>query len=63
MDRALAQLRPTVLVGPEIFALNGIELAQTLTMTGSLKTNLLEMVTLTAEGELSVTATYARPVR
>jgi hypothetical protein len=49
-----------VAAGGNVFTLDSIDLAEKLTLTGSLKTNLLDMLALTAGGELSITAKYKK---
>jgi hypothetical protein len=60
VDRALSHVQDVVAAGGNVFTLDSIDLAEKLTLTGSLKTNLLDMLALTAGGELSITAKYKK---
>jgi hypothetical protein len=58
IDRALAKVRGTVAVGGTTLNLSGVEIGQTIKLTGSLKVSIHEICSVTSEGELSVTARY-----
>jgi hypothetical protein len=58
LDAALRQVRKTVEVGGGMLALDGLEVSQRVSLTGSVKAALTEIVALTSAGELTVTAHY-----
>ena len=59
IDRALARVRPSVTVGERTLELDAVELEQKITLSGSLKVSIEEVCSLTAEGEIALTAHYA----
>jgi hypothetical protein len=59
VDEALAQVRPSISVGEHVLLLQSVELAHEVTMSGSLKAAITELVSITAEGRLAVSAIYA----
>ncbi|MDA8318393.1 MAG: hypothetical protein M0030_01060 [Actinomycetota bacterium] len=58
VDAALAQVRPAIEVGGGRLELDGLEVSQSISLAGSIKASLIELVTLTADGNLTVTARY-----
>lgn len=61
VDAALSQVRGTVKVGEAELELDALEISQSVSLTGSIKASLSEIVGLTSEGQLSVTASYRAP--
>ncbi|MDQ1013543.1 hypothetical protein [Streptomyces afghaniensis] len=59
VDAALAHVRSQLILGGTTFVLADVELAQMISMTGSLKASITELVSLTSSGEISVTARYS----
>ncbi|MCB7137658.1 hypothetical protein [Cellulosimicrobium marinum] len=58
VDTVLARLRPTVVVGGVTLSLRSVDLSQRLSLSGSLKAAITEVVALTSSGELGVGASY-----
>ena len=58
VTQALGRIRPTVLVGGRELSIRSVDIAQSVTMSGSLKVAITDLFTLTAEGQVSVTANY-----
>jgi hypothetical protein len=58
-DAALGRVRPELQLGVTTWRLESVELAEKISLTGSLSTNITSLVTVTANGELTVTAKYA----
>ena len=58
IDAALSQVRRTIQVGDSRLALDELEVSQSVSLTGSIKASLSEIVALTSEGQLTVTASY-----
>ena len=58
VDAALAQVRSTIEVGGGRLELDGLEVSQSISLSGSIKASLIELVALTADGNLTVTARY-----
>ena len=58
VDAAISQVRRIVEVGNTLLELDGLEVSQRISLTGSLKAALTEIVALTSAGELTVTASY-----
>jgi vacuolar-type H+-ATPase subunit H len=58
INQALDRIRPTVLVGGRELSIQSVDIAQSVTMSGSLKVAITDLFTLTAEGQISVTANY-----
>jgi hypothetical protein len=58
VDAALSQVRRIVEVDGTQLELDELEVSQTVSLTGSVKAALTEIVALTADGELTVTASY-----
>jgi len=58
VDAALRQVRTVIEVGDARLVLDGLEVSQAVSLTGSVKAALTEMVALTSAGELTVTARY-----
>ena len=63
VDAALSQVRRIVEVGDTQLELDALEVSQRVSLTGSVKAALTEIIALTSAGELTVTASYktARP--
>lgn len=61
VDAALSQVRGTVQAGNTQLELDALEISQSVSLTGSIKASLSEIVGLTSEGQLSVTASYRAP--
>lgn len=59
IDRALATVRPTVTIGSRTLQLEGVDLSQTISLSGSLKATITDMVNLTASGQIIVNARYS----
>lgn len=57
-DAALERVRTELVVGGVTWRLSGVELAQKISMTGALSTNITSLATLTSGGELTVNAQY-----
>jgi hypothetical protein len=57
-DNALSRVRTELVFSGVTWRLDGVELAQTISLTGSLSTNITSLVTLTSGGELTVNARY-----
>ncbi len=57
-DNALSRVRTELVFSGATWRLDGVELAQTISLTGSLSTNITSLVTLTSGGELTVNARY-----
>jgi hypothetical protein len=62
VDAALSQVRRIVEVGGIQLELDELELNQKVSLSGSVKAALTEIVALTADGELTVTASYKTAV-
>jgi F0F1-type ATP synthase membrane subunit b/b' len=62
VDAALSQVKATVRVGGADLRLDAVEVSQSISLTGSLKASLQEIVGLTSEGQLTVNASYKAPV-
>jgi hypothetical protein len=60
VTQALGRIRPTVLVGGQALSIRSIDIAQSITMSGSLKAAITELFTLTAEGQITLTANYGQ---
>jgi hypothetical protein len=58
VDAALSQVRSTLAVGNTKLELDALEVSQSISLTGSVKAALTELVALTSTGELTVTASY-----
>jgi hypothetical protein len=58
VDAAISQVRRIVEVGDTQLELDGLEVSQRISLTGSIKAALTEIVALTSTGELTVTASY-----
>jgi hypothetical protein len=58
-DAALSRVRTELVLGSTTWRLNDVELTQTISLTGSLSTNITSLVTLTSVGELTVNARYS----
>jgi F0F1-type ATP synthase membrane subunit b/b' len=58
VDRAIARVRASITVAGHELHLAGVELAQIVTLTGSLKLSIQEAFALTSDGQLEVTARY-----
>jgi hypothetical protein len=58
-DAALGRVRPELQLGATTWRLESVELAEKISLTGSLSANITSLVTVTAGGELTVTAKYA----
>jgi hypothetical protein len=58
VDAALSQVKATVRVGGSELQLDSVEVSQSVSLTGSIKASLQEIVSLTAEGQLTVMASY-----
>ncbi|MBD8079316.1 hypothetical protein [Cellulosimicrobium arenosum] len=58
VDTVLGRLRPTLLVGGVAMSLESVDMSQRLALSGSLKAAITEVVSLTAAGELTVSASY-----
>jgi F0F1-type ATP synthase membrane subunit b/b' len=63
IDRALARVRGSVMVADQNLTLEGVELAQTITLTGALKASIQEVISFTAQGQIVVTARYAATLK
>ncbi|WP_405494044.1 hypothetical protein [Nocardia sp. NBC_00511] len=61
LDRALQGVRSALTVGETRLGLVGIDVSQKITLTGSLKVSISELVALTGAGELTVVARYDVP--
>lgn len=61
VDRTLARVRGSITVAGRELHLRSLELAQSVTLTGSLKLSIQEAFALTSEGQLEVTAQYQSP--
>ena len=58
MDAALSQVKATVRVGDNELQLDSVEVSQSVSLTGSIKASLQEIVSLTSQGQLTVMASY-----
>lgn len=58
VDEALSQIRDAVQVGNQQLALTSVSLAQTISLSGSLKASIKEVASLTGTGQLVVNAEY-----
>lgn len=58
VEGALKKVRPNLTVGETKLPLTGVEISQKVTMTGSLKANITDLVALTGAGEITVLARY-----
>lgn len=58
IDAALGQVRRIILVENSQLELDALEVSQSISLTGSIKASLSEIVALTSEGQLTVTASY-----
>jgi hypothetical protein len=58
IDTALSQVRRIVQVGDTQLELDALEVSQSVSLTGSIKASLSEIVALTSEGQLTVSASY-----
>jgi hypothetical protein len=63
IDRAIARVSGTITVAGQELTLAGVELAQTVTLTGALKLSIQEACALTAEGQIVITARYEGSAR
>jgi hypothetical protein len=63
IDRAIARVSGSVTVAGREMTLAGVELAQTITLTGALKLSVQEACALTAEGQIVITARYEDSAR
>jgi hypothetical protein len=61
IDRTIARVRGSITVDSRELHLNSVELAQSVTLTGSMKLSIQEALALTSEGQLEVTAQYRSP--
>lgn len=61
IDIAVRHTRSTVTVGESVLVLEGVELAQKISLTGSLKAAISEICNLSANGEIAIIARYAFP--
>ncbi|MEV6336951.1 hypothetical protein AB0M12_19780 [Nocardia vinacea] len=61
IDRALNTVRPHLTIGGATIPLAGVEVSQKISLTGSLKISVTELIALTGGGELTVLARYERP--
>jgi hypothetical protein len=59
IDSALARVRRTITVDQVCLSLSNIELTQRVSVTGSLKAAITELVALTGAGEMAILARYA----
>jgi hypothetical protein len=57
---ALDQVQAAITVGGIELALSSVEVAQTISLHGSLKAALTELVSITADGEVTVSASYGQ---
>jgi hypothetical protein len=57
-DAALDRVRPELQLGGNTWRLESLELAEKISLTGSLGVNITNLVTVTADGELTVTTKY-----
>jgi hypothetical protein len=62
VDAAISQVRRIVEVGNIQLELDELEVSQRISLTGSIKASLTEIVALTSAGELTVTASYKMAV-
>jgi hypothetical protein len=60
IDRALANVRATVVIGDLTMRVKELSVDQKVTISGSLSASITEMWKLTSNGELTVGATYER---
>jgi hypothetical protein len=58
VDAALGRVRPELHLGGTTWQLESLELAEKISLTGSLGVNITNLVTVTADGELTVTTKY-----
>lgn len=58
IDEALAQVRPSVTVGEATLPLQSVQITQEIATSGSLKAAITELVAVTAEGRLGLSAVY-----
>jgi F0F1-type ATP synthase membrane subunit b/b' len=58
VDAALNQVRKTIRVEDVELRLDAIEVSQSISLNGSIKASLTEIVALTSEGQLTVAASY-----
>jgi hypothetical protein len=58
VDTALGRVRPELQLGGTTWRLESLELAEKISLTGSLGVNITNLVTVTADGELTVTTKY-----
>jgi hypothetical protein len=58
IDVALSQVRRTIQVGDSWLELDALEIGQSVSLSGSIKASLSEIVALTSEGQVTVTASY-----
>jgi hypothetical protein len=61
MDGMLEQVRSEIKIGNSIMSISQVQLNQKVTLSGSLKASLAEVIALTSSGELELTATYSNP--
>ena len=59
LSRALDRVQPSITVGARTLSLASVELSQTVSLSGSLKANISEIMNMTAQGQLVVNARYA----
>ncbi|GIF02133.1 hypothetical protein [Paractinoplanes rishiriensis] len=57
-DAALSRVRTELILGGVTWRLSGVELAQKISLTGALSTNITSLATMTSGGELTVNAQY-----
>ncbi len=58
VDEALTQVRPEIAVGDVTLPLQSVQISQEIATSGSLKAAITELVQVTAEGRLGVSAVY-----
>jgi len=61
LDDSLARVPASMTVGGLELQLAAVDWVQKIVMTGSIKSNLLEMFSLVGQGEMTVSATYSIP--
>lgn len=58
IDEALTQVRPAVVLGDVTLPLQSVQISQEIATSGSLKASITELVQVTAEGRLGISAVY-----
>jgi hypothetical protein len=58
VDEALSQVRKTIRVGDAELQLETVEVSQSVSLAGSIQASLTQIVALTSEGQLTVSASY-----